>query len=175
MLRPHLCSVIDLWREGAHDGVQPLSLSLSLACIAHGCFLLVLLCSLLIKRWRSPRCVAATLVRHLRPISETGFSASTARFHGSFPSFTLLLTAVKEEFLAPEMRPRRRSDLVHLGVLLGFLLLCYRAGASIHEYSSGAFTPRSNSFFFHGGSEGLYASAQVNITAPSFDGDSFIQ
>ncbi|RWW82908.1 hypothetical protein BHE74_00008594 [Ensete ventricosum] len=123
---------------------------------------------------KSPRCVAATLVRHLRPISETGFSASTARFHGSFRSFTLLLTAVKEEFLAPEMRPRRRPDLVHLGVLLGFLLLCYRAGASIHEYSSGAFTPRSNSFFFHGGSEGLYASAQVNITAPSFDGDSFI-
>ncbi|CAD5162964.1 unnamed protein product [Musa acuminata subsp. malaccensis] len=73
------------------------------------------------------------------------------------------------------MRPRRRPDLVHLGVLLGFLLLCYRAGASIHEYSNGAFTPRSNSFFFHGGSEGLYASAVVNITAPSSDGDSFIQ
>lgn len=31
-------------------------------------------------------------------------------------------------------------------------------GASIHEYQKEAFTRRSNSFFFHGGSEGLYAS-----------------
>ncbi|GLT58804.1 hypothetical protein SLA2020_316680 [Shorea laevis] len=31
-------------------------------------------------------------------------------------------------------------------------------GASIHEYQTEAFTRRSNSFFFHGGSEGLYAS-----------------
>ncbi|XP_057778443.1 uncharacterized protein LOC130997212 [Salvia miltiorrhiza] len=30
--------------------------------------------------------------------------------------------------------------------------------ASIHEYKNEAFIPRFNSFFFHGGSEGLYAS-----------------
>lgn len=29
---------------------------------------------------------------------------------------------------------------------------------SIHEYKDEAFIPRFNSFFFHGGSEGLYAS-----------------
>ncbi|KAK6929574.1 Transmembrane protein GPR107/GPR108-like [Dillenia turbinata] len=32
------------------------------------------------------------------------------------------------------------------------------AEASIHEYTNEAFIPRYNSFFFHGGSEGLYAS-----------------
>ncbi|URE09813.1 lung seven transmembrane domain containing protein [Musa troglodytarum] len=73
------------------------------------------------------------------------------------------------------MRPRLRPDRFHLGLLLGLLLLCHRAGASIHEYYNGAFIPRSNSFFFHGGSEGLYASAEVNITAPASDGNSFIQ
>ncbi|MQL87106.1 hypothetical protein Taro_019621, partial [Colocasia esculenta] len=52
-------------------------------------------------------------------------------------------------------------DLASLGLALGFLLLfgCPSpARASIHEYSHEAFAPRSNSFFFHGGSEGLYAS-----------------
>ncbi|CAN1297531.1 Transmembrane protein 87A [Linum perenne] len=33
-----------------------------------------------------------------------------------------------------------------------------RVGASIHEYDDGIFIRRSNSYFFHGGSEGLYAS-----------------
>ncbi|URE23061.1 lung seven transmembrane domain containing protein [Musa troglodytarum] len=130
------------------------------------------------KPMKSTHCVAAR--RRLRLVSLSGVSASTARFHGSLSvlpsaSYTREREREREEFLAPEMRPRRRPDLVHLGVLLGFLLLCCRAGASIHEYSNDAFTPRSNSFFFHGGSEGLYASAQVNITAPSSDGDSFIQ
>ncbi|KAG6526950.1 transmembrane protein 87A-like [Zingiber officinale] len=61
-------------------------------------------------------------------------------------------------------------------LLLGFLLLLLRLGeASIHEYSNGVFAPRSNSFFFHGGSEGLYASSEVNITAPASDGNSFVQ
>ncbi|XP_074592797.1 uncharacterized protein LOC141848646 [Curcuma longa] len=60
--------------------------------------------------------------------------------------------------------------------LLGFLLGLLRLGeASIHEYSNGVFAPRSNSFFFHGGSEGLYASSEVNITAPASDGNSFVQ
>ncbi|PPS05968.1 hypothetical protein GOBAR_AA14669 [Gossypium barbadense] len=33
-----------------------------------------------------------------------------------------------------------------------------QVGASIHEYQNQSFFRRSNSFFFHGGSEGLYAS-----------------
>ncbi|WOL14764.1 transmembrane protein 87B [Canna indica] len=70
--------------------------------------------------------------------------------------------------------PRPRRDPILLGFILGLLLL-HRSEASIHEYSNGVFIPRSNSFFFHGGSEGLYASAEVNITAPVSEGNSFIQ
>lgn len=33
-----------------------------------------------------------------------------------------------------------------------------QVGASIHEYKNEKFVHRSNSFFFHGGNEGLYAS-----------------
>nr|CAD1833094.1 unnamed protein product [Ananas comosus var. bracteatus] len=73
---------------------------------------------------------------------------------------------------------RRRSNRDHLlrdlGFLLGFLILFdapFRTLASIHEYANGAFAPRSNSFFFHGGSEGLYASEATN----SSDGNSFIR
>lgn len=68
-------------------------------------------------------------------------------------------------------------DPILLGSVLWFLLLCnppFRALASIHDYSNGAFAPRSNSFFFHGGSEGLYAS-EVNVSSPSSDGKSFIR
>ncbi|KAH6762885.1 Lung seven transmembrane receptor family protein [Perilla frutescens var. hirtella] len=45
-------------------------------------------------------------------------------------------------------------------VLLMLLILVRENGvkASIHEYKNEAFIPRFNSFFFHGGSEGLYAS-----------------
>ncbi|KAH7677679.1 Transmembrane protein GPR107/GPR108-like protein [Dioscorea alata] len=63
------------------------------------------------------------------------------------------------------MLPRERNRLIH-GLSLGFLLLLLLllscpsgTQASIHEYFNGAFTPRNNSFFFHGGSEGLYAAA----------------
>ncbi|PPD72304.1 hypothetical protein GOBAR_DD30794 [Gossypium barbadense] len=48
---------------------------------------------------------------------------------------------------------------------LTFVVLIYfscfainQVGASIHEYQNQSFFRRSNSFFFHGGSEGLYAS-----------------
>ncbi|KAL8552360.1 hypothetical protein ACS0TY_001162 [Phlomoides rotata] len=55
--------------------------------------------------------------------------------------------------------------------------------ASIHEYKNEAFTPRFNSYFFHGGSEGLYASKILDPpkTAPNDDnskplnGKSFIR
>ncbi|XP_009362785.2 transmembrane protein 87A-like [Pyrus x bretschneideri] len=40
-------------------------------------------------------------------------------------------------------------------VLMHFIIL---ASASIHDYQDESFIRRSNSFFFHGGSEGLYAS-----------------
>lgn len=36
--------------------------------------------------------------------------------------------------------------------------------ASIHEYKNESFTRRANSYFFHGGSEGLYAS-KVHVEA----------
>ncbi|KAJ0979195.1 hypothetical protein J5N97_014669 [Dioscorea zingiberensis] len=64
------------------------------------------------------------------------------------------------------MLPRERDRLL-LGLSLGFLLLFSSPSgtlASIHEYSNGAFIPRNNSFFFHGGSEGLYA-ADNNLTS----------
>lgn len=58
--------------------------------------------------------------------------------------------------------------------LIFFLKLLTLTQASIHEYSNGVFYPRSNSFFFHGGSEGLYASA-VNVTSASHEGKSFVR
>ncbi|EPS72370.1 hypothetical protein M569_02380, partial [Genlisea aurea] len=36
-------------------------------------------------------------------------------------------------------------------------------GASIHEYENGSFVPRFNSYFFHGGGEGLFASKVVEL------------
>lgn len=38
------------------------------------------------------------------------------------------------------------------------LLFVFRVSGSIHEYRNEAFSPQSEAFFFHGGSEGLYAS-----------------
>ena len=47
-------------------------------------------------------------------------------------------------------------------ILFSFVYLSFcsivQVGASIHEYHTESFIRRSNSFFFHGGSEGLYAS-----------------
>ncbi|KAH0465364.1 hypothetical protein IEQ34_005467 [Dendrobium chrysotoxum] len=68
-------------------------------------------------------------------------------------------------------------DRIFLGFFLGFFALfsCPLPSlGSIHEYKNGAFIPRSNSFFFHGGSEGLYAS-EASINSSSSDGKSFIQ
>ncbi|XP_015933071.1 uncharacterized protein LOC107459360 [Arachis duranensis] len=53
------------------------------------------------------------------------------------------------------------------------LLLISEVGASIHEYQNETFMRRSNSFFFHGGSEGLYASRVVQQhSQPSEDNNS---
>ncbi|XP_031486009.1 uncharacterized protein LOC116254634 [Nymphaea colorata] len=54
-------------------------------------------------------------------------------------------------------------------LLLGLALS--GAEGSIHEYNGGTFTPQMNAFFFHGGSEGIYASKGGN----SSNGKSFIQ
>ncbi|XAR66038.1 hypothetical protein NMG60_11012086 [Bertholletia excelsa] len=53
------------------------------------------------------------------------------------------------------------SDLVRYGCIVGVVFLSWLMAdvrASIHEYHNETFIPRFNSFFFHGGSEGLYAS-----------------
>lgn len=78
---------------------------------------------------------------------------------------------------------RKRIQML-VGVLL-LLVLVIENGvrASIHEYKNEAFIPRFNSYFFHGGSEGLYASKILDPpkTAPNDDntkplnGKSFIR
>jgi len=56
-----------------------------------------------------------------------------------------------------------------LSLALGLSLFAARgADASIHEYAGGGFAPRANSFFFHGGSEGLYASDPSSNSSASF-------
>ncbi|KAI0520013.1 hypothetical protein KFK09_007478 [Dendrobium nobile] len=68
-------------------------------------------------------------------------------------------------------------DRIFFGFFVGFFVLfsCpLHSLGSIHEYKNGAFIPRSNSFFFHGGSEGLYAS-EASINSSSSDRKSFIQ
>ncbi|KAF3447920.1 hypothetical protein FNV43_RR08627 [Rhamnella rubrinervis] len=57
------------------------------------------------------------------------------------------------------MEGKRKGVIVGLVLIsicnLFFIQLC---DASIHEYRRESFSPQSNAFFFHGGSEGLYAS-----------------
>ncbi|KAJ7961070.1 Transmembrane protein like [Quillaja saponaria] len=69
-----------------------------------------------------------------------------------------------------------------IGLFLGFMFLCIlirQVNASIHDYRSEAFIPQSNAFFFHGGSEGIYAS-KVHDSTPTVQdkplkGKSFIR
>ncbi|KAL5209174.1 hypothetical protein ABZP36_004797 [Zizania latifolia] len=65
---------------------------------------------------------------------------------------------------------RRRRGLAALLLVVGVVvaLAARGADASIHEYSGGGFAPRANSFFFHGGSEGLYASDPSSNSSHSF-------
>nr|CAB3496030.1 unnamed protein product [Digitaria exilis] len=65
------------------------------------------------------------------------------------------------------MRPPRRAALA-LGLCCLVALAARGADASIHEYGGGGFAPRANSFFFHGGSEGLYASDPSSNSSASF-------
>ncbi|KAK8586603.1 hypothetical protein V6N13_010191 [Hibiscus sabdariffa] len=61
-----------------------------------------------------------------------------------------------------------------IGERLTFVVFLYLScffitQVSIHEYQNQSFFRRSNSFFFHGGSEGLYASKlPVDLNGKSF-------
>ncbi|XP_022721882.1 transmembrane protein 87B-like [Durio zibethinus] len=77
---------------------------------------------------------------------------------------------------------RGRIKIAMFFVLVGLFLWFSNVDASIHEYRMEAFTPKSDAFFFHGGSEGLYASklhetstASSSETKPSFKGKSIIR
>lgn len=62
--------------------------------------------------------------------------------------------------------PMAWRAILGLLVLTGLVL---EANASIHEYENGRFSSQGNSFFFYGGSEGLYATVNnsgTNATAP---------
>ncbi|CAH9060015.1 unnamed protein product [Cuscuta epithymum] len=52
-------------------------------------------------------------------------------------------------------------------LILLYLILIAGVQGSIHEYKNEAFIPRYNSFFFHGGSEGLYASKVQEQHSPN--------
>ncbi|KAK6943275.1 Transmembrane protein GPR107/GPR108-like [Dillenia turbinata] len=69
-----------------------------------------------------------------------------------------------------------------VGFLVEFVLLCGSiVDASVHDYRGEGFIPQSNSFFLHGGSEGLFASKVHDVKDnPSSDdrslkGKSFIR
>lgn len=74
-----------------------------------------------------------------------------------------LLTLLRWRNWVSEMNRRSSNWRLDLWSLcwLGFALLllhCRYSLASIHEYDNEQFEPQSNSFFFNGGSEGLYAT-----------------
>ena len=51
------------------------------------------------------------------------------------------------------------------------LLLVGASNASIHEYKNEKFIPQANARFFHGGSEGLYASNSQDLNTSSSSPD----
>lgn len=52
-----------------------------------------------------------------------------------------------------------------------------KVSSSIHEYKDEQFIPKSNAFFFHGGTEGLYAPKSSPNASPDkpLEGKSFIR
>ncbi|KAL9374537.1 hypothetical protein Peur_034157 [Populus x canadensis] len=65
-----------------------------------------------------------------------------------------------------------------ISLLLFLCMITTQVKGSIHEYRNEAFTTKSNAFFFHGGSEGLYASKASrhhDSSASSQSGKSFIR
>lgn len=73
------------------------------------------------------------------------------------------------EILRSSMKKSKRLEFL-LNFLISLCILIPSVTASIHEYANEAFTHRSNAFFFHGGSEGLYASKIRNSSAPEPQG-----
>ncbi|MBA0696096.1 hypothetical protein Goari_002682 [Gossypium aridum] len=76
---------------------------------------------------------------------------------------------------------RGRIKIPMFVVCVGLFFCFSNVNASIHEYRMEAFSPKSDAFFFHGGSEGLYASKlhepttdASSETKPSFKGKSII-
>ncbi|RAL52019.1 unnamed protein product [Cuscuta campestris] len=67
-----------------------------------------------------------------------------------------------------------------IALIICALALIREASASVHEYRNEQFIPKSNAFFFHGGTEGLFASelehasANISIDKP-LKGKSFIR
>lgn len=78
-------------------------------------------------------------------------------------------------------RHRRRNHPSSISAVLLYLTfhsIINLVGASIHDYQNETFIHRANSFFFHGGSEGLYASKPIefNHSLDNFPtGKSFIR
>eukprot|EP01018_Ginkgo_biloba_P004404 Gb_37834 [translate_table: standard] len=73
------------------------------------------------------------------------------------------------------MGSRGILDLLFLGLLLG--IWTEQVTGSLHEYVKGRFSPQGNSFFFYGGSEGLYSTSNNDsVTTPGVaNGKSFIK
>ena len=73
---------------------------------------------------------------------------------------------------------------LRLRFILGLMIIFFNSielvQGSIHDYRNEKFIPQSNAFFFHGGSEGLYASkvSDHSSSSPSengYKGRSFIR
>jgi len=75
-------------------------------------------------------------------------------------------------------RRNHPSSISAVFLYLTFHSIINLVGASIHDYQNETFIRRANSFFFHGGSEGLYASKPIefNHSLDNFPtGKSFIR
>ncbi|TKY68994.1 Transmembrane protein 87B [Spatholobus suberectus] len=65
-------------------------------------------------------------------------------------------------------RQSRTHHALSLFLLLSPLLLLTPISASIHDYSNEPFTHRSDAFFFHGGSEALFAKSFIRFETVTF-------
>ncbi|KAE9596003.1 hypothetical protein Lal_00030746 [Lupinus albus] len=77
----------------------------------------------------------------------------------------------------PDLHSNGYTNLITIFIIILFTSITHVC-ASIHDYQNETFIHRSNSFFFHGGSEGLYASRVPSfndIEDNSLNGKSFIR
>lgn len=75
------------------------------------------------------------------------------------------------------MAQRKFCTGILLFILTALWISILRVDASIHEYRMESFSQKSNAYFFHGGSEGLYASKphQTSSSSSAEKGESFIR